>query len=112
LSNSADSNISADTVLRAHYYESHEVDVPAAPQPDWEVDADQLMASGVRKLSFAVWVDERGVARKCKVISIDPAGAIKPEPIAARLCKTTLTPAVRRGIDVASVRHIELLLAQ
>jgi|GEM_PF-6803864 len=108
----ADNNISADPILRACYYESHEVDIPAEPLPDWEVDVDQLMTSGVRRLSFAVWVDERGIARKCKVLNMDPVGVLKPEAIAVRLCQTNLTPAVRRGVKVASVRHIELLLAQ
>ncbi|MBW8828021.1 MAG: hypothetical protein JF606_01055 [Burkholderiales bacterium] len=111
-SNLADNTISTDPSLRARYYESHEVDIPAAPLPDWEVDADQLVTSGVRRLSFAVWVDERGVARKCKVLIMDPVGALKPEAIAARLCTTNLMPAVRRGVKVASVRHIELVLAQ
>jgi hypothetical protein len=108
----ADNTISTDPTLRARYYESHEVDTPAAPLPDWEVDVNQLVTSGVRRLSFAVWVDERGVARKCKVLNMDPVGALKPAAIAVRLCTTKLMPAVRRGVKVASVRHIELVLDQ
>jgi hypothetical protein len=31
--------------------------------------------------------------------------------VASRLCETTLRPALRQGLAVPSVRHIELVLA-
>lgn len=94
------------------FFGAHEVDTTAEPVPQWQLDPAELAAAGLRTLSFAVWVDARGVAVQCKVLSMTPAGALNAPKLAARLCTTTLIPAVRRGAKVASVRYIELMLTE
>lgn len=108
----ADGSTAAEPVPPIHYYDSQEVDTPATPQPDWEVEVPSLMTAGIRKLSFDVWIDARGIARKCRVLNMEPPERLGSAPIAAHLCKTTLSPAIRHGVEVASVRHIELVLAE
>jgi len=94
------------------YFDTSEVDAPAMPLPEWQVDVPMLMAQGVRSVSVDVLISETGVARQCAVTRSEP-----PQPsalqlaVAARLCETVLRPAQRRGVAVASVRHIELVLA-
>jgi hypothetical protein len=94
------------------YFDASDVDAPAAPQPDWQVDIDQLVASGVRRLDFEVLVSERGVAERCRILQMEPPKALPSSVVAARLCTTRMTPAMRQGAPVASVRRIELMLAE
>jgi hypothetical protein len=94
------------------YFDTSEVDAPAMPLPEWQVDVPMLMGLGVRSVSVDVLISEAGVAQQCAITRIEP-----PQPpalqleVAARLCETVLRPAQRRGVAVASVRHIELVLA-
>ncbi len=94
------------------YFGVDEVDAPAMPRPEWQVDVPLLMGIGVRTFSVEVLISETGVAEQCSVIRIEPeqATALR-HSVAAQLCETVLTPAMRRGVAVPSVRHIELLLA-
>jgi hypothetical protein len=94
------------------YFDTSEVDTPAMPLPEWQVDVAMLMAQGVRSVSVDVLISESGTAQQCAVTRVEP-----PQPpdllaaVASRLCETTLRPAVRQGLPVPSVRHIELVLA-
>ena len=94
------------------YFDVAEVDEPASPQPDWQLDIEQLVASGVRSLNFEVFVTEGGVAERCSILQMNPPNALPSPAVAARLCSTRLTPAKRQGLPVASVRRIELMLAE
>ena len=93
------------------YFDVSEVDTPAAPQPDWQVDVDRLLASGVRRLNFEVLVSDEGVAERCRIMLMDPPDSLPAPAVAARLCTTRMTPAMRQGSAVASIRRIELMLA-
>jgi hypothetical protein len=91
------------------YHEIEDVDVPATPQPDWNIDADGLARVGVRRLAFEVYVSREGVAERCAILSMDPPLIDARPAIAERLCRTRLSPALRQGQPVPSVRRLELL---
>ena len=94
------------------YFESDEVDQPAVPEPDWQVDPETLIAANVRSLRAEVHVSNRGIAERCRVLEIDPPSARVQARVERELCSTRLRPAMRAGVAVPSVRRIEMLLAQ
>jgi len=84
-------------------------DVTVRPiEPD---DVDRLLASGVRRLNFEILVSDQGVAERCGIMLMDPPDSLPAPAVAARLCTTRMTPAMRQGSAVASIRRIELMLA-
>ncbi|MDL2337795.1 MAG: hypothetical protein QFE16_08135 [Pseudomonadota bacterium] len=94
------------------YFGVNEVDVPAVPRPEWQVDVPLLMGLGVHSFSVDVLIGETGIAEHCTLTRIEPEQpATVRNAVAAQLCETALSPAMRRGIAVPSVRHIELVLA-
>ena len=90
------------------FYRSSEVDRPAEPDSDWNLDTAVLDAAGVERLVFEVFIGRNGEVVGCTVI--EPAGldAQARHTIEERLRQTTLQPAVRGGAAVASVRRIEV----
>ena len=95
-----------------HFFSIEEVDAPAVPQPDWQVDVGMLLGMGVRSFTVEVLIDETGIAKHCSVSRMEPDQTLElQQRVAMTLCETTLRPAIRRGVAVPSVRHIELLLA-
>ena len=109
---SAEGTSSPQPSIELRYFDTSEVDTPAMPLPEWQVDVAMLMAQGVRSVSVDVLISESGTAQQCAVTRVEP-----PQPpdllasVASRLCETTLRPALRQGLAVPSVRHIELVLA-
>ena len=100
-----------------HHFDVSEVDTAAVPQPDWQVDIELLLARGITQLHFEVLISETGQLERCEVLQVEPpAAALQDESLvqtlAAHLCTTSATPALRAGVAVPSVRRIELLLAQ
>ena len=94
------------------YFASSEVDTPAAPLPDWNVDVAAMMALGVERFSFDVLIGETGVAERCTITRIEPEQSpATRSAVASRLCETALRPAQRQGSAVPSIRHIELVVA-
>lgn len=95
-----------------YYFSVEEVDIPAVPQPDWQVDVAMLLGMGVRSFNVNVLINEAGAAEQCAITRIEPEQSIElRQAVAMKLCETKLSPAMRRGVAVPSVRHIELLLA-
>jgi|GEM_PF-2616334 len=109
---SADGTSEPQPQIGTRYFDVSEVDTPAMPLPEWQVDVAMLMAEGVRSVSVDVLISESGAAQQCAVTRVEP-----PQPpdllaaVASKLCETTLRPAMRQGLAVPSVRHIELVLA-
>ena len=109
---SAEGTSAPQPSIGTHYFNVSEVDTPAMPLPEWQVDVAMLMAEGVHSVSVDVLISESGTAQQCAVTRVEP-----PQPpdllaaVASRLCETTLRPAMRQGLPVPSVRHIELVLA-
>jgi len=109
----------ADTVLVAPsqlapqpvvFYSYHEVDAPAFPESDWNLDVDTLDEIGAQRLVFEVLVSDQGQVVGCTVLDpLDLADDVKRK-LETRLSETTLLPAQRAGQLVASVRRIELLV--
>ena len=109
---SADGTSAPQASVGTRYFDASEVDAPAMPLPEWQVDVAMLMAQGVRSVSVDVLISESGAAQQCAVTRVEPPqhpGLLAA--VASRLCETTLRPAMRQGLAVPSVRHIELVLA-
>jgi hypothetical protein len=94
------------------YFDVSEVDQPAMPTPDWALDAETLVRNGIRSLRVEVLVSDKGRAEKCTVQAMEPPRAVLHQAIARQVCSTRLTPAMRQGVAVPSVRHVEILLTQ
>jgi hypothetical protein len=109
--------LAADTVLAASselasqppiFYGFHEVDQPAFPESDWNLDVESLDAIGVQRLAFEVLISDAGAVVGCTVLApTDLADDVK-HGLEQRLSATRLLPAERNGQLVASVRRIEL----
>ena len=93
------------------FYTYREVDSPAFPESDWNLDVGVLDEIGVQRLVFEVLVSDHGQVVGCTVLQpADLADDVK-RGIEKRLSETALLPALRAGRLVASVRRIELLVA-
>jgi len=93
------------------FYTFHEVDNPAFPESDWNLDADALDAIGVERLAFEVLINDRGEVVGCTVLSPADLKDDVKRSLERRLSETRLLPAERQGRFVPSVRRIELALA-
>lgn len=104
--------LDAATVEGPRHFNVGEVETPAVPLPDWQVDVALLIDLGVRSFSVEVLIDATGATEHCALTRIEPDQLPDlRDAVAAKLCETVLRPAMRRGIAVPSVRHIELVLA-
>lgn len=93
------------------FYPFREVDSPAFPSTDWNLDVDTLDQFGVQRLVFEVLVNDSGEVVGCTVLQpSDLADDVKRD-LEKRLSETPLLPALRAGQLVASVRRIELVVA-
>ncbi|MDO9313459.1 MAG: hypothetical protein Q7T97_02805 [Burkholderiaceae bacterium] len=94
-----------------YYFSVEEVDTPAIPNPDWQVDVALLLGMGVRSFNVNVLINETGVAELCTITRMEPEQPVDLRKLVEmKLCETVLRPAIRRGAAVPSVRHIELML--
>jgi len=93
------------------FYTFHEVDKPAFPESDWNLDVESLDAIGVQRLAFEVLISDRGDVVGCTVLApADLTDEVK-HGLEQRLSATRLLPAERQGQFVASVRRIEVAVA-
>lgn len=100
----------ADPAYAVRFYSFMEVDSPAFPRSDWNLDVDALEANGISRLVFEVLINDRGEIVECTVL--DPTG-LRDEvkrSFEQRLSETSMQPAQRAGQLVASMRRIELLV--
>jgi len=93
------------------FYPFHEVDSPAFPTSDWNLDVDTLDHIGVRRLVFEVLVSDHGQIVGCTVLDPPDLSDNIRRDLERRLSETAVLPALRAGQLVASVRRIELLVA-
>ena len=94
--------------LPTHFYAFNEVERAAEPDSDWNLDPSALDAAGIEKLVFEIFVDRAGAVVGCVVL--EPSG-LNDEvrgSLEQRLRSTTLQPAIRGGVNVPSVRRIEV----
>lgn len=96
----------ADAELR--FFRLGEVDEPAEPASDWNVDVATLDQLGIDYVIFEVLVSDRGEIVNCALaLPLD----LRPEVrlgLEQRLRETEMRPAVKEGTRVASYRRIEL----
>ena len=90
------------------FYMFHEVDTPAFPESDWNLDVESLDAIGVQRLTFEVLISDRGDVVGCTVLAPSDLADDVKRGLEQRLSATRLLPAERGGQLVASVRRIEL----
>lgn len=90
------------------FYGFRDVDSPAFPVSDWNIDVDALDALGTQRLVFEALVDDRGDIVGCTVIEPANVDDATRRALEQRLSATQLLPALRGGSTVASVRRIEL----
>jgi hypothetical protein len=93
------------------FYTFHEVDKPAFPESDWNLDVESLDAIGVQRLAFEVLISDRGDIVGCTVLAPDDLTDEVKHGLEQRLSATRLLPAERRGQFVASVRRIDLTVS-
>lgn len=95
------------------YFDASELDREAQPIPDWAIDAPGLYSVGLRQAVMQVFVSVAGQAVRCILESAEPATLMPlvKTSLEGQACSTPLSPAVRQGQTVASVRRIELVFA-
>lgn len=94
------------------FYRLSEVDVPAQPSADWNIDLEALDKLGLTRLAFEVLVDERGVIVSCTILDPPALAADLRAALESRLHETPMTPAWRHDVRVPSVRRIELFVSE
>jgi len=92
------------------FYTFREVDNPAAPESDWNLDVESLDNIGVQRLVFEILVSDRGRVVGCTVLEPSNLADDIKRSLEKRLSETSMRPAVRVGQLVASVRRIELFV--
>ena len=103
---------SIDTsVATAHFYTFDEVELPAAPVSDWELDAATLDGARIARIVFDLYVADDGSVVGCDIVEPPTLDDALRASLEARLRSTVLLPAVRTGRPVDSVRRIELTVS-
>jgi hypothetical protein len=100
-----------ESAHRVVFYTYHEVDNPAFPASDWNLDVDSLDKIGVTRLTFEVLVSADGDVLGCTVLTPDSLDPVVRRDLEDRISKTRMLPAIRAGQLVASMRRIELVVA-
>lgn len=90
------------------FYRSGEVDRPAEPDSDWNLDTAALDSNGIQTLVFDIFVDRDGAVVGCKILAPATLADATRDALEERLRQTVLSPAIRGGSAVASVRRIEV----
>lgn len=90
------------------YYRYGEVDAPAAPDGDWNLDTSLLDTARLERIVFEVFVDATGKVVGCSVLEPETLDATTRLVLETRLGEARLQPAVRHGAAVASTRTIEV----
>ena len=93
------------------FYTIREVDDPAFPETDWNLDVDTLDQIGIQRLVFEVLINDRGEIVGCTILEPSNLADDVKRDLEKRLSETNVLPALRAGQLVASVRRIELLVA-
>lgn len=99
---------SAEDGSFVRFYRSSEVDRPAEPDSDWNLDAATLDAAGIESLVFDIFIDRDGTVVGCSIVEPSGLAVDTQQALEARLQGTVVTPALREGAAVASVRRIEV----
>ena len=97
---------SEDAALR--FYRIGELDEPAEPAADWNLDIAALDDLGLDRIAFELLIGDRGEIIACTVAAPPDLPAEIRQALESRLQQTQMRPAVRDGVRVASYRRIEI----
>ena len=104
----ADATTASHANAELRFFRLGEVDEPAEPASDWNVDVATFDQLGIDHVIFEVLVSDRGEIINCALaLPLD----LRPEVrlgLEKRLRETEMRPAVKEGTRVASYRRIEL----
>ncbi len=104
----ADATTASRTDVELRFFRLGEVDEPAEPASDWNVDVATLDRLGIDHVVFEVLVSDRGEIINCELaLPLDLQPAVR-RGLEKSLRETEMRPAVRQGTRVASYRRIEL----
>jgi hypothetical protein len=92
----------------SRFYRIDEVDMPALPDSDWNLDAATLDAAGLSRIVFDVLISRSGEVVGCEVTEPRNLDPTTKRSLEDRIREATLQPAQRQGANVPSVRRIEL----
>ena len=92
----------------SHFFGYDEVDTPARPSTDWNLDPAALDDIHSDRLVFDVYVSDTGEVIGCTVREPATLSDSERDSITSRLRGTVLTPALRSGRPVSSTRTIEI----
>jgi hypothetical protein len=102
-------NSPADAPRGPEFLASGEVDEPARPLDTWTLDAEALLALGITRIVFDVWVDEHAALVGLRVVRMEPATSADLAPLVeARLAGTPMAAARMGGRPVAHRQRIDL----
>ena len=90
------------------FYDFAEVERPAEPDSDWNLDPAVLDSSGVQTLVFDIFIGPAGEVVGCIILSPTELAPETRQLLEERLRQTVARPALRDGMAVASVRRIEV----
>ena len=96
------------TANSVRYFRIGEVERPATPDSDWNLDPAALDVAGLTRLVFEVFVGADGMVVGCTILEPPTLDEATRAALVERLRQTTLQPAERGGVAVASVRRIEM----
>ena len=98
---------SADT----RFYAIAEVDQPALPVLNWQLPSQALASIQLRHLIVQVWIAENGDILNVALLSSRPQiPREQMQNIERSLMQTQMTPAIKDGRQVASLRTLEMAL--
>lgn len=92
------------------FYRFTEVDRPADPHTDWAIEPEALDKLGLQRLAFEVLINDRGEIVGCTILDPPALADDIRDDLEGKLRATPMSPALRAGQRVASVRRIELFL--
>jgi hypothetical protein len=90
------------------YYNFPDVDTPAEPESDWNLDAATLDGLGLTTLIFDVYISHTGEVVGLTILQPEGLDEAVRTRLQQRMSLTTVQPAVREGRAVNSVRRIRL----
>lgn len=92
------------------FYRIDEVDTPASPDSDWNLDSMTLYALGLDRVVFDVYISRSGDVLRCDFHQPSQLDPLARQVLEERILSSTLQPALRGGKAVASVRRIEIAM--
>lgn len=92
-----------------HYLSIHEVDQPAMPLDEWNIDADTLPRGYTLRLVLELWISTSGNLDKWELVESSPNEQIALKAI-EHIGKAHIQAALLNNIAVPSFRRLEIVI--